>query len=315
MEMNNQNSIKGLQIVAIDHGNKQVKGEYGYKYESGYSESSIIPATSSNLLKYEGRYFSVGQNRFNIMDNKALDEKFLILTLPTIANTLNNLELKRADICLAAGLPIINFSRLKDSFRNSLMKERLQFEYVNIFYDVTIKEVFIFPQCISGAITKLKDYQNMTVILVDIGGGTIDYTIMEKGVPNIQKTGSQNMGIIHLFNEIKQEILTTKGIMIEESQIEDIILNNYNPLFLDENIVNIVIGRTKKYVDSLIWKLREENFETKANPVVFLGGGAQLLKNYFPANKNLSYFEVLSEFANVEGFKLLAKQKLNTMGR
>jgi plasmid segregation protein ParM len=306
--MNNFNNQ--IPIVPIDHGNKDLKSEYRFKFSSGYVESEVEPVSLNNLLKYEGKFYSFGTNRFPVMDDKTQDDRFFILSLPAIGNSLMAKGIYKSDICLAAGLPLVSYGRLKNKFKDYFIRSNIKFYYLNKEFNVNIIDALIFPQGYSGIISKFNDYRDLPCCnVIDIGGQTIDFFTMENCIINLQKVASENAGVIQLFNKIKQDILK-EGMLITEKQIEEVILKKDNSTFSDVNIGNTIIKETGQFVTDMLERLREQNYDLKINPTVFLGGGSLLLKSYLEANKELGYFEILDEFANVEGYRILAEQKL-----
>lgn len=299
-----------MKIIGIDHGNHSIKGQNRFKYTSGYVDSSVEPVSSNNLLVYQGKYYSIGTERFPVLNDKTQDDSFFILSLPVIANSLLKRGLHQADICLAVGLPLISYGKLKGKFRNYFIRQNIEFEYQNEKFKVNIGEAYVFPQAYSAIMTKFNDYRDLSdAITIDIGGATVDIFLMENGIINLQRVESINEGVIQLFHTVQKAVLEN-GVLITEKQIEEIITGKTNPLFIDQNIIKIITQNTEQYVNRLLGKIKEENYEIKANPVIFTGGGSMLLKHFFERNRMLGYYEILDEFANVEGYRILAEQKL-----
>lgn len=307
------NNVNVPIIVSVDHGNSFIKG-HGIKYPSFCTESQYEQILSTNTIKYKGRYFTVTDGRFPMMSDKTQDEKYFILTLPTVAITLRRIGLRKANICIAAGLPIIYFSSLKESFKQYLLKDNIIFEFEGEEFNVSIKEVFVFPQGYSSIFSDYSKYKDMNAITVDWGSGTVDFFYMYKGTLDVKRTGSYNSGIIQLFNYIKQEVLK-KQILLDETQIQELVKGEKDSLFIEEDIRKYVKEKSEEYVNKILNQLKEDGFDLKVNPVLFVGGGAELLKDYLSSNKNLNYYEIMpeAEFGNVKGYEVLARQKINAL--
>jgi plasmid segregation protein ParM len=102
-------------LVAIDHGNKMIKGTSGVQYNSGYiNTGKQEPIVKGNLLLYKNEYYSIGQGRFPVMANKTIDDRFFTLTLPLIASAIESegIHGSEIDVLLGTGLPISNYSRI-----------------------------------------------------------------------------------------------------------------------------------------------------------------------------------------------------------
>ena len=66
-------------IVPIDHGNRNLKTEQ-HVFTSGILESDCKPVLGE-FLQYNGRYYTLSEQRIPYMRDKSSDERFFILTL------------------------------------------------------------------------------------------------------------------------------------------------------------------------------------------------------------------------------------------
>lgn len=298
-------------VVAVDHGNKAIKNSCGFQFNSGFVSSDVEPILKQQLLQYGNTFYSLSSERFPVMIDKTIDSRFFVLSLPAIANTLkayaNNNE--KQDIILGVGLPIAYYGTQKNKFREYFIKDNVEFAFNGDLFNINIKDCMVFPQGYAGVITKFKEYVNVQVLnVIDIGGFTTDILKTERGILDIKSCICIPMGVIHLFNQIKQEVLKL-GVKIEESQIEAIILGE-NITFYEESIKNIVEDITKQFVNDLLDRIREFGYEMRMNPSVFHGGGALLLRKYIENNSKVSYTEILNEFANADGYEILTQQAM-----
>ena len=78
-------------LIAIDHGNKLVKTVNCPPFTSGLVESEVQPF-GSDVLKYQGKYYQLSDQRIPYRRDKTEDERFFILTLFAIAK-----EIEAAD--------------------------------------------------------------------------------------------------------------------------------------------------------------------------------------------------------------------------
>ncbi|MDF1618557.1 ParM/StbA family protein [Petrocella sp. FN5] len=304
-------------LVSVDNGNKQTKTiglniNEKMVYDSGYVESKEEPLIKEKLIKYRGMYYSIGQKRFPVLFDKTENDSTFILTLPAIANAIksekNYASNVECEIILAVGLPLSSFGKLKTTFAN-YFKRKVEFQYEGITYLVNIKEVLVFPQGYAAYMQEIKAYKGVEVLVFDIGGYTVDCLKVKKDATlDVGSIICRYDGIITLFNSIQNE-LRKQNISITEEQIQDLILKN-QPIFINEDIMNLVDIKTEKYVENLMNSLKEEGFDTSINPVIFSGGGALLLKSYLEKLESLKYYEFQDQFANSFGYKLLAEKSL-----
>ena len=71
-------------LIAIDHGNKQVKTVHGNAIVSGVQKSKTRPY-GRDVLKYGGSYYTLSAQRIPYQKDKTTDERFFILSLFAIA--------------------------------------------------------------------------------------------------------------------------------------------------------------------------------------------------------------------------------------
>lgn len=297
-------------IIGIDHGNKAIKNIIT-QYNSGFVESNTAPIVKQQLIEYDGKFYSIASDRFPLMMNKTVNDKFFILSLPSIAQVLEGVYKgsNTADIILAVGLPIIHYSSNKEQFKNYFIRNNIEFTYNGSPYKVNIKDAYVWAQGYAGLMPYFNQYKGISRInLIDIGGYSVDAFVIEKGILNIKSCISLTSGVVYLFNDIKQEVLTL-GMEIQEAQIEEILMGS-NTCFADKDLKDLVYRKAKVFTEELIDKLKEHGFEMKINPNIFMGGGSLLLKQFIEDRDKLMYMEFLDQFSNVRGYEVLTRQSV-----
>ncbi|SHH68893.1 plasmid segregation protein ParM [Caloranaerobacter azorensis DSM 13643] len=306
-------------LICVDNGNKCHKAlgrneESNICYSTGYIESEFEPISKENLLIYNGKFYSIGTGRFSTIFNKAQDERSFILTLPAVGNYLGEQYTSdTTNIILAVGLPIATFGKLKEEFRRYFLRDNINFCWNGKEYKVNIKDCLVFPQGYSAFLTIYNDFKDIQVLCCDIGGYTVDiFNVNKGGKLDIASAISLNRGVIKLFRNIQQELIK-QDIRITEEQIEEV-LKGSNPVMLDETIVSLINSKAKQYTENLIDELREFGYETRINPIIFVGGGAMLLKRFIEQSNKVGYVEFLDQYANCRGYQLLARKALSMKG-
>ncbi|MEG6572345.1 permease [[Clostridium] cellulosi] len=61
-------------LLGLDNGNKCTKTSEGYISESGFTKSNTEPISSSNLLIYEGKFYSIGGQRLSVQMDKTINQ-------------------------------------------------------------------------------------------------------------------------------------------------------------------------------------------------------------------------------------------------
>ena len=63
-------------IIAIDHGNKQIKLSDGRVFSSGLRESDVHPPFGDDILIYNGNFYTISDKRIPFMRDKTIDDRF-----------------------------------------------------------------------------------------------------------------------------------------------------------------------------------------------------------------------------------------------
>ena len=71
-------------LIAIDHGNKQIKTVHAKPFTSGLIQSDA-PGFGTDYLAYQGKFYALTDQRIPYRRDKTEDERFFILTLFAIA--------------------------------------------------------------------------------------------------------------------------------------------------------------------------------------------------------------------------------------
>ena len=160
-----------------------------------------------------------------------------------------------------------------------------EFTYNGRTYEVEIEDAAVFPQDYAAAMTiypKIQGYNK--VITVDIGGFTLDYLLLRNGRPDLSVCDSLEKGVITLYNKIISRVNSEYDILLEEVDIDSIIKGERTDY--DTSVVRMVGDMTQMYVDDLLGTLRERGLDLKTGCVVFIGGGALLLRKYLKRPEN-----------------------------
>ena len=74
-------------IISIDHGNALMKGMHK-SFPSAFIESGYLPSIGGDVLKYEGKTYTVVDQRLPVQNDKTEDERYFLLTLIAAAKSL-----------------------------------------------------------------------------------------------------------------------------------------------------------------------------------------------------------------------------------
>jgi plasmid segregation protein ParM len=295
-------------LLGLDNGNKCIKTSEGYISEAGFIKSNNEPISTSNLLIYEGKFYSIGGNRLSVQMDKTVNQDAFILSLPAIADAVNKAGIEgEADIILGVGLPIINYGTLKRKFREYFLRQNIEFNFNKKDYAINIIDCRVYPQGYASLVTVFSSYRNLLCNVIDIGGYTIDFFRVENGIIDVSACYSLPNGIITLIANIQQELLKT-NIRLTETQIQEIITGK-EPVLFEADIMEVIKVMSEEYVENILAKIEEYGFEFR-NPCIFTGGGSMMLQKFIEKCSRVKYVDFLDQFANARGYKILLEQEL-----
>lgn len=290
----------------IDVGNYDTKSS-NTTTPSGYQVSDVLPPETEEYILYNGKYYVPCQERFPYRMNKTLDERALILTLFGISKEMifsakaegkEDIKLieeyigQHSDIVLGVGLPPAHFSTLKDTtekYYKEHMGNWIKYKFGKYNFNIRLVNISILPQDYAAVMANtssfelIQKYQDGIVYAIDMGGMTIDYVPIVKGTPEMTSADSIELGANKMYDSIIRDVNINTGHMISPTNIEQVLLDK-------ETVVpaagkEIIINSANKWVDKIIDKLREKGMDLWANPAVFLGGYALLMKNALNSNE------------------------------
>jgi plasmid segregation protein ParM len=299
-------------IIGLDHGNSAIKTN-NFTLPSAVQKHANKPPLASDVLEYDGAFWTMSGQRIPYMMDKTKDERFFVLSLIAIAKEmLNNGKIPEYQgINLAVGLPPEHYALMKDRFVEYFTREKLKFAFNDMQTTINIKKVFVYPQAYAAVVSqaaRLKEEPR--IFIVDIGGVTTDVLLLKKSVPDLQFCRSFENGIIPMTNSIIGKINSQHGLKLAEEQVAAAISNDKR-LVLSSEIISDIEAYAKEHAERIIDELRENDIELKANPVIFIGGGSILLKSFIENSPMIIKSEfVLNERANAIGYALLASQQM-----
>lgn len=158
-------------LFPIDHGNSAMK-TVNFVFPSGLIDNPIRPPVDTEMLEYDGKFWTLSGQRISYMRDKTKDERYWILTLFAIAKELeksgNTSPMVEAD--LAVGLPPEHYA-LRQRFADYFKRGRVNFVYNGAPICLLIRHVFVYPQAYAAVVPqagRLKEIPR--TFIIDIGG-------------------------------------------------------------------------------------------------------------------------------------------------
>lgn len=303
--------------IGIDHGYYAIKTRH-FSFPAGIAVYSHEPYTLQNTLEYGGKFYVCGTGRQPILRNKTENDNYYLLTLAAIAREIKQRgENTECSVTLAAGLPLAGFGREKKFFREYLLRssQPVCFKFEGVPYKITIEDVKLFSQGYSAIAIHPELIQNEpSVLLMDIGGWTVDLMRLDNGVPNASTCRSLELGMIRCIDETKEQVRRDVGLSVTDAQVERVLAGK--PCSMDEKARSIIRRQGRLYTERLLSAVMESGFDLKAIPVVMLGGGASVVKgNVSPQDGLCRVFALTDDRVNAEGFERILGQFSGGLGK
>ena len=209
-------------IIGIDHGYGNIKTAHCC-FPTGVIISDKEPTFKSNLLVYNGSYYTVGEGHKEFISDKMTDGDYYILTLAAIARELNIRKQTSARVHLAAGLPLTWVSEQKDSFKAYLLQnEMADFIFRGVSYHVEFAGADIFPQGFSAVADRLRGFKGINM-LCDIGNGTMNVMYINERRPLSQKCFTEKYGTNQCMIAVRENLMRQFGASVDDTILERVI--------------------------------------------------------------------------------------------
>lgn len=295
-------------LIAIDHGNKQIKTVNCPPFTSGLRESTTQPLGDTVIL-YEGKYYSLMDERIPYRRDKTEDERFFLLSLFAIAREVeksgNYSPNAVLPIQLAVGLPPAHYGAQYERFERYFKgRGAVSFTYNGRPFTILINNVLCFPQAYAAACTMLQRLcDEPRAVVVDIGGFTADYLQIKFGEAQLSACDSLENGVILLYNRILSKVNAEFDLRLEESDIDAILerRGGYEPALAD-----LVERQAASFVGDLFGTLRERGIDLRTGLTIFTGGGAILLRRFIENTGKVGRSLFVTDIsANAKGFERL----------
>ena len=299
-------------LIAIDHGNKQMKTVNCPPFVSGLAESTTKPF-GSDILMYENRYYTLSNQRIPYKRDKTEDDRFFILTLFGIAQELQAKGIygdNTQRIQLAVGLPPAHYGAQNQTFiRYFSDRGVVKFTCKDRPHAVYIDDVRCYPQAYAAAATMMDRLMGSPrVLIVDIGGFTADYLMMRSGCADLTVCDSLENGVIVFYNQVRKKANSEFDILLDETDI-DSILEGKAGLYAPD-VISLVEQMAQDFVNDLANGLRERMLDLSSGKVVFVGGGAIRLRRQIESSgkvRNALFVEDIN--ANAKGYEFLYRME------
>ena len=155
-------------IIGIDHGYGNIKTAHAI-FKTGVTVCDTEPIFKGNLLVYRDQYYIIGDEHKEFSAAKMNDQDYYILTLAAVGMELRLRGLNKANVHLAAGLPLTLVGEQKEDFKAYLLQNKeVDFTFRGDRFHVEFVGADVLPQGLSAVADHLREFKGVNM-LCDIG--------------------------------------------------------------------------------------------------------------------------------------------------
>ena len=153
-----------MYVIGIDHGYGNMKTA-NCCFPTGVMKSDTEPTFVSDLLVWNGKYYSIGVGHKEFTADKFNDEDYYVLTLAAIARELRRERITEANVFIAAGLPLTWVSEQKADFKKYLLQlGKVAFTFRGTEYRIKIVGAEIYPQGFAAVAETLGNFNGVNML-------------------------------------------------------------------------------------------------------------------------------------------------------
>ena len=298
--------FNNIRIIGIDHGYGNIKTANTVT-PTGVIVSDTGPTFDGNVLFYNGKYYRFGEGHKSFISDKTEDEDFYAATLMAIARELSREGLTKADVHIAAGLPLTWVRKQREEFRSYLMQNKTaEFRFNGKDYKIRFVGCSIYPQGYPAVISKISDFDG-TNLLVDIGNGTMNILYISNRKPIESRCWTEKAGVNQCMIAAKNAVLDNFGIKIDDSVIETVIRKRTADIA--KPYLNCILRTVNQYVNNIFAILRNYEYNPDLVRLYVIGGGGCLIKNF--GNYDKERVTIIDDIcATAKGYEYIAYSSL-----
>ena len=275
-----------MTILAIDMGNYNIKTSEGIMFISTFTEGEVLNPQGEEVIEFEGKTYMMEKGTFDNEYNKS-KKNYKPNLLYAISKSIPR-SIKEIDLVL--GVPVDNI-KITEQFKEELQEQEFKWVLNGKERVVKIKRVATVGEGISAFYTLNKIKRLSPIIMIDIGGRTVNVIIFEKG--KIKDKFTIPKGMIELYDVIAAKENAT-GNRYRAEQIYDLI---------QRGIITDTEKEEKLFISQIMNEIKRR-VDIELYDIVFSGGGSIVLESHLECLGDIIEDGI---FANVNGNKLIAE--------
>lgn len=299
-----------MYVIGIDHGYGNMKTA-NCCFPTGVMKSDTEPTFASDLLAWNGKYYSIGVGHKEFTADKFNDEDYYVLTLAAIARELRRERITEASVFIAAGLPLTWVSEQKAEFMKYLLQhDEVSFTFRNTDYRIRIVGAEIYPQGFAAIVNNLPDFTGVNM-LCDIGNGTMNIMFVNDKKPNPANCYTEKFGTHKCMLEVQESLMRVHHTEPPEEMITRVL--RFGTADIDDDYLKTITDTARDYVKEIFIRLRKHGYDPKLMKLYVVGGGGCLIRNF--ADYDKSRVTINDDIcATAKGYERMLEMKLLRSG-
>ena len=295
-------------VLGVDVGFGNTKSANNI-FSSGVTKHKVMPPINTKVLETTSGIYSVGHPKNTIQESKTIDETTLVLTEAAIAEEMKRLDITRADIHLGVGVPLTRMGAEKQPLIDYYTKNRrLCFKYEGIPYSINLLSVNVFPQGYAGVVSYIQSFKKVALV-IDMGSWTVDILPLKEGQPELAQCKSLPLGTITCMHTINENLRESFNGEADEIHLKEVMITGTSNE-LPDKYIKVISDGLDTYVDSIMGQLRALQFNLDTTQLIFVGGGATIIKHFLDTNKYPNASIIDDVFINAKGYENLIRFKI-----
>ena len=300
--------------IGVDVGNFDTKTR-NTSTVSGYSSYDNEQLLASKVLEYNGKYYVESiDNRLPYVEDKTDNDQCLVLALIAIAKEIiyritNEQHIAGniqdpirgvSSINLGIGLPPGHFNKLAKktiTYYQSKMKNGIQFKYAGYIFSFKLNLIQAYAQDLSAVVMnrelKITNPESGApkYYIVGIGGYTVDTIPISDGEPVSNECRSLSLGTRQMYETIITKVQADFGLTLDELAVDSVLRGK--SYFIKEDVAEAIRKLAAAHSNLIVDKCIQAGLSFDLYPVIFVGGGALLLKPYLESINKICFSEFI----------------------
>lgn len=293
-------------IIGVDHGYTYTKNSKGKIFTSRVREGETLDINSVQKVEMDGRNFVVGERLgdFTVDVNKVDDIKTKVSILTSIALSINR---QGEEVKIITGLPPEHYSSQKEQLKDMLLENKVNQLIINgqeRYFRIVDADVFV--QGAGPVFLNPSKYKNGEVLVIDIGGLTVDVCYFSN--MKLERFRTYEKGMLKLYSLLTSEANSNLGLRLNVSDGEKVLREGIK-IYGQQQDLTFLNRTINSYAGDLITNIKLDFPIETMDHILGIGGGIQGL----PIEDYIPNIEILNngQFTNAKSYEEIGKVRFH----